>query len=377
MKRITALGCVISALALSLPAAAAEEAPTTVSISFSGDVLAHNSLYWAAETASGYDFTKMFAPLKPTLSADINVCHLETPLTTNPPESYPVFSTPVELATALKMVGFDGCSIASNHSLDQGTTGVVSTLNTMRAAGLHTAGARKASGGTSIGWYTSTNGLRFAQIAFSYGFNGRRLPADKWWMVNLIKEKDIMAAAARAKSQGADVVVATLHWGTEYSTRSNSIQRQLAAALTASPNIDAVVARAAAETQRQGNAKQESSTRLRERVEVTADQVNFEAEDVEHIDAGAGHQLEAAVRCAGLLLAPRVAHHHLREATQIRHVAEDVRHAWTRLHMRNPRALWCAHAPDVGRDAEPAAWPDARSQFPTERRVRSVRPTGC
>ena len=51
MKRITALGCVISTLALSLPAAAAEEAPTTVSISFSGDVLAHNSLYWAAETA--------------------------------------------------------------------------------------------------------------------------------------------------------------------------------------------------------------------------------------------------------------------------------------------------------------------------------------
>lgn len=241
MKRVSALSCVVLALTLSLPAAAVETSPRTVSISFSGDVLTHNSLYWAAKTPNGYDFTKMFAPLKPTLSADINVCHLETPLTSKEPASYPVFSTPIELATALKTVGFDGCSIASNHSLDQGTTGVVSTITALRAAGLHTAGARKASGGTSIGWYTAPNGLRFAQIAFSYGFNGRRLPADKWWMVNLIKERDIVAAATRAKSQGADVVIATLHWGTEYSTRSNSMQRELAAALTASPSIDAVV----------------------------------------------------------------------------------------------------------------------------------------
>lgn len=241
MKRVSALVCLIATATLGMPAQALDTSAPTVSISFSGDVLAHNSLYWAAQTADGYDFRKMFAPLKPTLSADVNICHLETPLTTSKPTSYPVFSTPIELASALKTVGFDGCSIASNHSLDQGTTGVVSTITAMKAAGLHTAGARKSSGGTSIGWYTAPNGLRVAQIAFSYGFNGRRLPADKWWMVNLIKERDIIAAAARAKNQGADIVVATLHWGTEYSTRSNSMQQNLAKALTASPNIDAVV----------------------------------------------------------------------------------------------------------------------------------------
>ena len=170
----------------------------------------------------------MFKPLAATLSADINVCHLETPLTVAEPSTYPVFSTPTQLASALKVAGFDGCSIASNHSLDQGTVGVVSTITTMRAAGLKTAGARKASGGTSIGWYTAANGLRFAQIAFTYGFNGRSLPSDKSWMVNRIRERDILAAARRAREQGADVVIATLHWGTEYSTRANSMQRTLA-----------------------------------------------------------------------------------------------------------------------------------------------------
>lgn len=229
--------CVVS----SAPAASLEPVSQTVSISLSGDVLTHNSLYWAAETSTGYDFKPMFKPLISTLSADINICHLETPLVDEPPMSYPVFATPIELATALKYAGFDGCSIASNHSLDQGTTGVVSTITTMKAAGLHVAGARKSSSGTSIGWYTGPNGIRVAQIAFTYGFNGRSLPSDKSWMVNRIRERDILAAASRAKSQGADVVVATLHWGTEYATRSNSMQRTLASALTKSPNIDAVV----------------------------------------------------------------------------------------------------------------------------------------
>jgi len=231
----------ISISGLTTSSTALEPSLRTVSISFSGDVLAHNSLYWAAQTSDGYDFTPMFRPLTPTLSADINICHLETPLTDAPPTTYPVFSTPIQLATALKTAGFDGCSMASNHSLDQGPSGVVSTLTAMRTAGLKTAGARKSSRGTSIGWYTAPNGLRIAQIAFSYGFNGRRLPQDKWWMVNLIRERDIISAARRARAQGADVVVATLHWGTEYSTSSNSMQRELAAALTASPDIDAVV----------------------------------------------------------------------------------------------------------------------------------------
>jgi poly-gamma-glutamate synthesis protein (capsule biosynthesis protein) len=240
MRRLAAV-IVGLCLAGSAPAAALDPVSQTVSISFSGDVLAHNSLYWAAETSTGYNFKPMFKPLIPTLNADINICHLETPLVDEPPTTYPVFATPTELATALKYVGFDGCSIASNHSLDQGTTGVVSTITTMKAAGLKTAGARKSSGGTSIGWYTAPNGIRIAQIAFSYGFNGRSLPSDKSWMVNRIRERDILAAASRAKAQGADVVVATLHWGTEYATRSNSMQRMLAAALTKSPNIDAVV----------------------------------------------------------------------------------------------------------------------------------------
>ena len=242
MRHLTALAtCVLAAAIVTAPSQALEPTVKNVTISFSGDVLAHNSLYWTAEKPDGYDFTPMFRPLASTLSADINICHLETPLTNAEPMSYPVFSTPVELATALKAAGFDGCSIASNHSLDQGPTGVVSTITELRAVGLKTAGARKSASGTSIGWYTAPNGLRIAQLAFTYGFNGRSLPSDKWWMVNRISERNILSAARRAREQGADVVVATLHWGTEYSRTANAMQRNLAQALTSSEDIDAVV----------------------------------------------------------------------------------------------------------------------------------------
>ncbi len=217
------------------------ETTRTVSISASGDVLAHNTLYLAARTSDGYNFNPQLKALRPLLTADINICHLETPLTTGAPSGYPRFATPYQLAYTLKSVGFDGCSVASNHTLDIGEKGVFTTLKELRKQSLKTAGARIREDGTSVAWYTTTDGLRVAQLAYTYGFNGLSLPADKPWLANRISTYAIKSAAKAATAAGADVVIVSLHWGVEYSDSASTDQKNLAAQLTKSPHIDAII----------------------------------------------------------------------------------------------------------------------------------------
>ena len=55
--------------------------------------------------------------------ADLAFCHVEMPMTPDPPASYPIFNTPPELAEAIAKTGWDACDTASNHTLDQGGGG--------------------------------------------------------------------------------------------------------------------------------------------------------------------------------------------------------------------------------------------------------------
>ena len=100
----------------------------------------------AAEGRTGYDFAPMFASVKPVVSAaDLAICHMETPLgpADGPFSGYPSFSVPPQVATGLADLGYDSCSTASNHSLDQGEAGVARTLDALDAAGIRHAGTAR------------------------------------------------------------------------------------------------------------------------------------------------------------------------------------------------------------------------------------------
>lgn len=90
----------------------------------------------------------MFAGVKPVVSgADLAICHMETIYGRDggPFTGYPSFKSPPEVAAALKDAGYDSCSTASNHTLDDGADGVRRTLGAMDAVGLrHTGSARSA-----------------------------------------------------------------------------------------------------------------------------------------------------------------------------------------------------------------------------------------
>lgn len=217
-----------------------------------GDILVHPPTWQQAQKDSGqltgYDFTKIFSRLKPVItSADLALCHMEAPMGPGQPRDFPRFNAPIPLAATVKSVGFDGCSTASNHSLDQGETGLAANLAALDAQGLgHTGTARTLKEALAPRIYTvNVHGggtVKVGHISFAYGLNaGTSTPAGKKWMANILDKRRVLAAAAATKRAGADVVILSAHWGIEKVHEPNPQQLTLARAFLASPNIDAII----------------------------------------------------------------------------------------------------------------------------------------
>lgn len=223
--------------------------PTRITLAFAGDLLPHgpvNDRAAANGRAVGvaFDYAPMLAPMAPIIgAADVAICHLEVPM--HPPgeaiSTYPSFGAPPELVDGAKAAGFDGCSNASNHSLDRGRAGIAATLERFDQLGMRHAGvARTAEEGAATTVY-DVDGVTVAHLSYAYDFNGYRVPADAPWAVNQIDAGRIRGDAARARAEGADLVVVSLHWGTEYVHEPSAYQRQVASEILPSPDIDLVV----------------------------------------------------------------------------------------------------------------------------------------
>ncbi len=217
----------------------------SVTVVGTGDVLIHNTLWTQAEAdggGTGMDFSKELAGVRQRVrSADFAICHLETTLAPEggPYGSYPVFATPPRIVDALKTTGYDACSTVSNHTLDQGLAGVKRTLDFLDAKGIGHAGtARSQSESEQIPMHT-VKGVRIAHLAYTYGFNGYQRPQK--WCCNVIDADLIVEDARKARADGAQIVIVSLHAGEENVAAPNAQQREVVAALADSGQVDLVL----------------------------------------------------------------------------------------------------------------------------------------
>ncbi|MFF3015036.1 CapA family protein [Streptomyces sp. NPDC057939] len=210
-----------------------------------GDIIPYPSIIQRSADDAGkageYDFRKILAGVKPVVSAaDLAVCHHEIPYGRpgGPYTGYPTFKAPHQLADALKDAGYDSCSTASNHTLDDGYDGLVRTLDHLDRVGIPHVGSARSAEEAKAPALLSAGGAKVAQLSYTYGTNGIPLPAGKPWAVNLIDRQRIIDDARAARAAGAHVVVLSIHWGTEWQTAPDQQQRDLAQALTASRSAD-------------------------------------------------------------------------------------------------------------------------------------------
>jgi poly-gamma-glutamate synthesis protein (capsule biosynthesis protein) len=198
----------------------------------------------AAAGREGHDFTEILAAVRPVIQgADLAVCHLEQPLAEpeGPFPSFPYFAAPPQLADAIAAAGFDTCSTASNHSLDSGMAGIVRTLDHLDRVGVaHTGTARSEQEAATLNMLTVRR-VPVAHLSYTFSFNGLPLPAGSPWAANLIDVDAILAQARRARQAGAEIVILSLHWGTEYQVAPDIGQTGLARQFLTSPDIDLIV----------------------------------------------------------------------------------------------------------------------------------------
>ncbi len=175
--------------------------------------------------------------------ADLGICHLETPLAPEggPYSGYPSFSAPPEIADALKDTGYDTCSTSSNHTLDQDTDGIKRTLDKLDATGIKHTGSARSAKEAATPLILDVHGVKVAQVSYAFGFNGIKVPAGKPWLANQIDVDDVLAEAKAARAAGAEVVIASLHWGVEFQHDPTAEQRSQAKKLLASDDLDLII----------------------------------------------------------------------------------------------------------------------------------------
>ncbi|MET9680226.1 CapA family protein [Streptomyces coeruleorubidus] len=221
-------------------------------VAAAGDVLIHPELVDQAakdakktgEGEAGLDFGPLLAGIKPVISkADLAICHMETPVGNprGPFEGYPEFLVPPQILTTLKDVGYDTCSTASNHTYDHGLGAVRRTLNAMDKAGLgHTGSARTPEEAERIN-IRDVNGVKVAHLSFSWMSFRHPTPEKEKWAFNELDADAIKDAEARAREKGAEVVILSLHWGSEHYNEPSVAQLRLAERLSAETGIDLVI----------------------------------------------------------------------------------------------------------------------------------------
>lgn len=221
-----------------------EQEATITSATFmgTGDILIHYTNWEDAQIGpESYDFTPAFAAIKPIIQeADFAFANEET----IPGgvelglQSYPMFNSPSEVIDALADTGFNLIQQASNHTLDQGESGIAKANEKWQeypevaVAGSYTSQAER----DTIA-IVEKNGIRAAFLAYTYGTNGMAIP--NAYNVNLI-DRELITADVKRAEELADLVIVGMHWGDEGSHEVNAMQREYGQ-LLADLGVDLVV----------------------------------------------------------------------------------------------------------------------------------------
>ena len=203
-----------------------------VSLVAVGDNLIHNSVLKSGRiNDSTYNFDRLFDVMRDDFQeADIAIINQETILGGDfrPYDGYPNFNSPNELGDAIVKSGFDVVLQASNHTLDVGTQGVLNCIEYWKKQDDITyLGINDSQEERETIRVIERNGIRIALLNYTYGLNGRILPKDKLYLVNLIDTTLIKSDLEKAEIL-ADFTIVFPHWGVEYVYKPNKEQTSLA-----------------------------------------------------------------------------------------------------------------------------------------------------
>lgn len=203
--------------AQSTTSSAATASPTSITMSFVGDVVLGKDENFDYETSmnayydeNGADY--FLEKVKPAFSSDdLTVINMEGTLTTadNRADKTFAFKADPSYVDILKNASVEAANVANNHSHDYGDQSLTDTINTLENAGIRHFGYNDVA-------LLNVNGIKVGLVG----------------TYELAKLDGIASSMednlARVRNQGAELVVAVFHWGVELDTCPDEYQVKLA-----------------------------------------------------------------------------------------------------------------------------------------------------
>lgn len=184
-------------------------------LAFAGDVIAQDAVK-AAGAAHGWS-SVLGAAADAVRGADLALVNVESPITERVVRSGDmIFHADESLLAALRAAGFDVASFANNHVYDQGRRGFTDSLAALERAGFVVAGAGPSLEAACRPQLVERRGIRVALLARTLVLNFDDHATDRDPSVCRLAEGPLKRRAREAREAGADLVVASLHWGNEY-----------------------------------------------------------------------------------------------------------------------------------------------------------------
>ena len=206
-----------------------EEAPSIKKMSLFavGDVLIHESIYKDAEENDTYNFTKMFEYVEPIIKKyDLKYCNQESTIggSTLCISGYPAFNSPDEIGNEIVRLGFNLISLANNHALDRGVDAVMYSNSYWKSKNVVTAGAYSSKEERDEIKIYEKNGIKYAFLAYTT-LSNKTVPND--YIINMYSAERAKEDIEKVKDK-ADVIIVSMHWGTEFTNTPTESQRQIA-----------------------------------------------------------------------------------------------------------------------------------------------------
>ena len=220
---------------------------SNISLVMIGDALIHGAVYNDAKKGSTYDFKPMFSEIRDVFKdSELRFYNQETILggTSLGLSNYPQFNSPQEVGDAFMDMGFNLVSLATNHTLDKGYSTKYKTITNSREYW------DKQTDVIAAGSYTSfdkrdeviikeVNGIKYGFLAYTTYTNGLVVPKGKEYYVNVYDE-DIVKKDVEKIRDKVDLLMVSMHWGTEYNLGVSSSQKKIANYLS-SLGVDIII----------------------------------------------------------------------------------------------------------------------------------------
>ncbi len=203
--------------------------PNRIRLLATGDFIAHDSVNSAAlQTDGSYNYLSLMSDFLPVFKdADIRFCN--DPILNGGKalgiKGYPKFNSPTEFVTDMGRLGCNLVNTASNHSFDFSQANISASVdawdkvsNTLAVAGQN----RNQAEHDTVHYFT-VKGIKFAFLAYTTYSN---TAPQNGYGVNVFTQTFAAAQIKEAKQNSAQVIIASMRWGTEYSTGVNAEQQR-------------------------------------------------------------------------------------------------------------------------------------------------------